>query len=101
MAKGAQSKDIIWAKLLEVFPGSFMADAKTLRIPMVEDGEPVEIKVALTAAKDILGSGESAETPAPAATFGEDISAPIAEQVAEPTAEEKENVKKLLAEFGF
>ena len=39
MAKGSASKEIIFAKMQEVFAGSFMADAKTLRIPMEEDGQ--------------------------------------------------------------
>ena len=56
MAKGSIAKEAIFKKMLEVFPNSFMADAKTLRIPWEENGETIEIKVALTAAKDILGS---------------------------------------------
>lgn len=39
MAKGSASKEIIFAKMQEVFAGSFMADAKTLRIPMEEYGQ--------------------------------------------------------------
>lgn len=68
MARGAESKEKIFQKMLEVFSGSFMADAKTLRIPMEENGEVVEIKVALTAAKDTLGGSvaeDEANAPAP------------------------------------
>ena len=59
MAKGSASKEIIFARLLETFEGSFMQDDKVLRIPMTEAGETVEIKVTLTAAKDVLGAGTS------------------------------------------
>ena len=59
MAKGSASKEIIFARLLETFEGSFMQDDKVLRIPMTESGETVEIKVTLTAAKDVLGAGAS------------------------------------------
>ena len=50
MAKGSASKEIIFARLLETFEGSFMQDDKILRIPCQENGETVEIKVTLTAA---------------------------------------------------
>ena len=63
MAKGAESKSIIFDKLLATFNGSFMQDDKILRIPMTENGEIVEIKVTLTAAKDILGEGTVSTVP--------------------------------------
>lgn len=74
MARGAESKEKIFQKMLEVFSGSFMADAKTLRIPMEENGEVVEIKVALTAAKDTLGGSvvedeANVSAPQPAVQF--------------------------------
>jgi len=101
MAKGADSKKIVWNKMLEVFPGAFMADEKTLRIPMTENGEPLEIKVALTAAKDILGGADNVSTAVEPSTFGETAATPAPEIVVEPTAEEKANVQKLLDEFNF
>lgn len=69
--KGSASKEAIFNKLQEMFEGSFMADAKTLRIPMVEDGQVVEIKVTLTAAKDVLGSAPvTASAPTASTTSG-------------------------------
>ena len=59
MARGNEAKQRIFTKLLEVFPGSFMQDDKILRIVEQENGETVEIKVTLTAAKDVLGAGTS------------------------------------------
>lgn len=91
MAKGSASKEIIFAKMQEMFSGSFMADSKTLRIPMEEDGQIIEIKVTLTAAKDILGSA-----PAPVKTEVIDSGG----KVATPTAEEKARVESMIRALG-
>lgn len=61
MAKGASSKANITNILRTIFKDSFM-DGKTLRIPCTEDGEIVEIKVTLTAAKNVLGEAEPTQT---------------------------------------
>ena len=54
MAKGQYSKQIIIEKILEEFDGAFdCGDGKELRIPMTEDGAEVQIKVALTCAKEM------------------------------------------------
>lgn len=49
-ARGSQSKELITNKILEVFEGSFIND-KELRIPVIENGEEIQIKITLTAAK--------------------------------------------------
>ena len=55
MARGTQSKELITKAILQVFPGSFIdTDGKTVRIPTTVEGEPIEIKVGLTAAKDLV-----------------------------------------------
>lgn len=93
MARGSASKEIITAKILSMFEGSFI-NGKEIRLPMMEDGSPIEIKVTLTAAKDIVGGGASIND-----TFTPvEKSAPIS---AEPTEEEKENVATLLKSMGF
>ena len=52
MAKGSYAKAEIMKKLLATFEGSFLYDdGKELRIPFIEDGETIQIKVALTCAK--------------------------------------------------
>ena len=90
-AKGTESKCIIFNKLKEIYPNSFWEDeGKILRIPMNEGGTPIEIKVTLTAAKNILGSG-AVESAFPTA------SEPVIEKPVEMTEEEKENVATLLA----
>jgi hypothetical protein len=55
MAKGTVAKSEITKKLLETFEGSFPYD-KEIRIPWVENGEQVEIKVTLTCAKTNVGN---------------------------------------------
>ena len=94
-AKGTESKRVIFDKLKEIYPNSFWEDEnKILRIPMNEGGNPIEIKVTLTAAKNILGSG-AVESAFPTA------SEPVVEKPVEMTEEEKENVATLLASLNL
>ena len=94
-AKGIESKGIIFNKLKEIYPNSFWEDEnKILRIPMSEGGTPIEIKVTLTAAKNILGSG-AVQSAFPTA------SEPVVEKPVEMTEEEKENVATLLASLNL
>lgn len=93
LAKGQQSKNIIAQKILDTFEGSFQYD-KEIRVPIMEDGELIQIKVTLTAAKtNVEQGGENAipgdevvKVETPVASFGK----------IEATAEEKENVRRLL-----
>ena len=89
-ARGAEVKEKLTNVLTKLFPESFM-DGKILRIPMKENGEIVEIKVTLTAAKDVLG-GASTEA------FTSNSVTPVYEM---PTDEEIEEVKKYLSSMGM
>ena len=94
-AKGTESKGIVFGKLQEVYPNAFWEDeGKILRIPMTEGGNLVEIKVTLTAAKNLLGGTEmpSAFEAAPA---------PAQIPQVQMTEEEKDNVAKLLASLNM
>ena len=101
MARGAVSKTKATEMILKTFPGSFTYD-KEIRIPFVEDGEEIQLKCVLTCAKvnvepngDVAIPGEvSADI-----NFGESKS--TEEKIVEPTQEEKDNVKKLMATFGL
>lgn len=98
MAKGQESKNIITQKILETFEGAFQYE-KEIRIPIMENGELVQIKVTLTAAKTNVEQGEENAIPgdAPVIVKNESVfSAPV-----EATAEEKENVKNLLASLNL
>lgn len=93
MAKGAESKEKIVQKILDTFEGAFPYE-KEIRIPMNENGEDIEIKVILTCAKVNVGNGSVASKPLNESSMVKTIEPTL---VTEPTAEEKENVKSLLA----
>lgn len=95
-AKGAVSKQIVTDKIIEMFPGAFIY-GKELRIPMEEDGQTVEIKVALTCAKtNVGGDGVFVDNQGQASAFPDATPAST-----EPTAEEKENISKLMDRLGL
>lgn len=103
MAKGAVAKEEIFNKMLETFEGSFMYNnGKELRINWDENGSPVQIKVTLTAAKEAVSvEGEVehaavAKKTVPSSNFPEPIT-----KIAEPSAEEKQNVEDLLKALGL
>ncbi len=100
MAKGSILKEEIIKKILEVFPGSFLYNSgKEIRIPGQEGADLLQIKVTLTCAKtNVENVGTTtpteqqpqSETPASSSKF-----------MAEPTEEEKENVKELCQRLGL
>ena len=96
-AKGTESKTLIFSKLKEIFPDAFWEeDGKILRIPLDENGSRIEIKVTLTAAKNLLGDN----------TVNNIIDIQKSKETneiksIEPTKEEKENVAKLIASLGL
>lgn len=102
--RGSILKQEITKKILEAFPGSFLYnDGKEIRINGSEAGVPLQIKVTLTAAKEAVenddGGGlvfSSAEATSASPTVNKNEKVPD-----EPTEEEKENLKKLLASLGM
>jgi hypothetical protein len=100
MAKGALSKEIVMKKILETFPGAFVYD-KELRIPMIEGGEEVQIKVALTCAKTNVEIGGDTATPG---DFPPPPNTPVTPARTEPVApsdQEKKAVGDLLRSLGL
>lgn len=101
MARGAEAKAKIQKQILEAFPGSFLYnDAKEIRIPTPEGAEIVQIKVALTCAKENVECGADNATPgdfpAPFKAVTPERTEPVA-----PTEQEKENVAAMLRKLGF
>lgn len=99
--KGTILKKEITDKILEVFPGSFLYnDGKEIRIVGTEDGQEIQVKVALTCAKvNVTPDGENALPGDPnvvISTPNNDTSATV-----EVSQEEKDNVKKLMASLGL
>ena len=94
-ARGAWSKEQVWNKILETFPGSFVNE-KEIRIPMIENGDRIEIKVTLTAAKTNVGGDATNEAVQRTEAA---VSAPT--EVLPPSEEEKAQVNNLLAKLGL
>lgn len=104
-ARGSIAKEEITNKILTQFPGSFKFD-KEIRIPVMENGEQVQIKITLTAAKVNVEVGVDTAIP------GEDLIKGMTQAVEgqaansttmsiEPTAEEKESVRILLSKLNL
>lgn len=105
MARGAASKEQVMAGILAAFPGSFKYD-KEIRIPMNEDGEIIQIKCVLTAAKVNVENGSDTAVPGAAtATATKTVTASVSPAPAgfmnEPTAEEKQAVADLVSKLGL
>lgn len=102
-AKGSIAKAEIMSTILATFPNSFaFNDGKEVRINYTENGELVQIKVTLTAAKvpvevDVpattvtlpVAAGDMDDVPFP-------VSTPAEKVPDEPTDEEKERLTSLL-----
>ena len=104
MARGQKIKQEIANKILETFEGSFLYnDGKEIRINGTEDGELVQVKVTLTAAKESVSIGEDNAIPGQASSNNEiNFNNEQKEtKVAEPTEEEKQNVSDLLKALGL
>lgn len=93
-AKGTESKAKITEKILEVFSNSFIND-KEIRIPMMENGERVEIKCTLVCAKTNVGSDDM-DVREPAQATSDQSSANL-----EITEEEKKEVVSLIDKLGL
>lgn len=100
-ARGAIAKEQITQQILEAFTGSFKYD-KEIRIPIMENGEQIQIKVTLTAAKTNVEGGSDTALPGEVATPTA-TAKPLKENavVAEVTEEEKQNVMKAMAALGL
>lgn len=98
--KGTILKKEITDKILEVFPGSFLYnDGKEIRIPGMEEGQLIQVKVALTCAKtNVEQNGENA---LPGEVMSTSTVDSTPQTTVEISQEEKDNVKKLMASLGL
>ena len=94
-AKGTIAKENITNKILSTFAGSFIY-GKEIRIPYVENGTLVQIKVALTCAKENVDAGADIALPGETATV-----MPASDGVAEITDQEKSEVNDLISKLGL
>ena len=98
IARGQLAKQEVMDKILSTFEGSFI-DGKVARIPMYENGELVQIKVQLTAAKDIIDPYWNEpdldySQAAPASKVEVEV-------LKEPTKEELEKTKNFMETLGL
>lgn len=91
MARGADSKNIVIAKIQEMFPNAFFVDGKELRIPMMEGDEEVQLKVGLTCAKENVPHDGAVST---AAVSIETPATPV-----EVSQEEKDRIQAMMAKL--
>lgn len=100
--KGTILKKEITDKILSMFEGSFLYnDGKEIRIPGMENGEMLQVKVALTCAKTAVSPDGENALPGAAALNFEDSTTSAVETHVEPTKEEKEVVENLLKTLGL
>lgn len=96
--KGQKAKQEVAQKILETFNGSFLYE-KEIRIPCVEDGAEIQIKVTLVAAKANVNPNGEIITP-----NAENTEAAPNVDSTEPAAyteTEKKNIATLLKELGL
>lgn len=96
--RGAVAKQEVINKILEVFPNAFVHD-KTIRIPTMEDGQEIQIKLTLTAAKDLVVPNADKAIPAAVLAPKQPVSTVSAAAI-QPTPEEKANVERFLKAIG-
>ena len=94
-ARGAWSKGIVKEKILKTFKDSF-ENGSEIRIPLYENGDRIEIKVTLTAAKTNVGGNAANE-----AVQGTEATVSAPTEVLPPSEEEKAQVNNLLAKLGL
>ena len=103
-AKGSILKQEVAEKILAAFPGSFLYnDGKEIRINGTENGESLQIKVALTCAKVAVEGGDDTILPGEKVAATTDVKPTGTNEKIpqEPTAEEKERLTTLLNKLGL
>lgn len=98
--RGSRAKADITQKILETFEGSFTYE-KEIRIPYVEDGVKGQIKLALTASKNMVENADAASTKPKVESDELNFSDSKEKLPQEPSEEEKERLKFLLNKLGF
>lgn len=104
MARGSIAKEQITNQILSNFSGAFKHE-KEIRIPVMENGELIQIKCVLTAAKVNVEAGSDTAVPGTSTPVAQKPTATLEKNepktLVEPTAEEKANVSKFLNMLGF
>ena len=100
MAKGAIAKEEVAQKILAAFPEAFKYD-KEIRVPVIENGEPGQIKITMTWAKSTVEQGGDVAVPGDFPTPVRAEVTPTSTEPVAPTADEKAAVANLLKKLGL
>lgn len=101
-ARGSIAKQEIANKILAIFENSFFYnDEKEIRVPVMENGEQVQIKVVLTCAKVNVECGGDVALPGDSVVASTPVVSASGNLPTEPSAEEKKNVQDLLTKLGI
>lgn len=108
--KGSKAKEELTQELLNYFGDKAFKYEKEIRVNLMEDGLPVQIKIALTAAKVAVEKNGDAALPGenividsqatPTMTFGTNMEEAKGSPIP-PTTEEKKTISELLAKLGL
>ena len=105
MAKGQAAKQEAFAKMLEMFPDSFLYnDNKELRINTTEDGNDIQLKITITCAKENVNAESENAIPGAAEAPVEKSLNETQVSPAEPpqmTEAERQNVENLMKALNF
>lgn len=103
-ARGSESKEKITQQILNAFNGSFIYD-KEIRIPIVENGEVLQIKCVLTCAKTNVDCGSDVAIPGSSLNTKVEtkveVNTTIPKEEVKITEEEKNNIKSLMNILGL
>jgi hypothetical protein len=106
MAKGAEAKSRVVAKLKEAFGDAFLGEMNgKYYVESKEDGETIQVAINLTCPKVLFEkSAAAAPVVAPTSAFGPGSAASMAAPTPPPAdigEEERANVNRLIAELGL
>lgn len=105
MAKGQVSKEEFFKSVMGLFPNSFMYnEGKELRVPMIEDGNEIQLKITVTCAKTNVEPGGDVAVPGVVkATASASFPEPVQKETVkiEATEEEKAKVLELMSQLGL
>ena len=105
MAKGAIAKENVAKKIAQAFGSDFVGEFdKKLYVWVDENGERVQIAIAMTCPKNPVGNIDYSAEPGNSLNFEDMSAAPVAggsNSAAEISEEEKKNIAELMARLGL
>lgn len=97
MARGTVSKTKVTNEILKMFKGSFESNKK-IYIPMVENGENLQIAISLTCPKGLVDSSTTTMNFGNGHNFDDDDVVPAKTEI---TEDEIKNIENLMEKLGL